>query len=152
MFLLNILIGVHIFIWGFVLFGGFFSKDYGRANIKYIIPIVYVLHMFPYHFIVREKVRYIEKNITGMWDPKFENVKYDKDLYKDMKKYMSKEVTEETALRVIKVLKGKEQAFWIVRIFESFKLYFKDSFQNPLSPQGLLILGFILNIVSGSQL
>ena len=41
---------LHIFVWIFVLFA-FFNKRTAAINLYYIIPIIYILHIFPFHFI-----------------------------------------------------------------------------------------------------
>ena len=41
---------VHILIWVFVLCA-FLKKETAKINIKYVIPFIYISHIFPFHFI-----------------------------------------------------------------------------------------------------
>ena len=45
-----------------------------------------------------------------------------------------------------KFIKSHEEKYVIPSHFDKLKNLFNHSFQNPLSPQGLIILGFIINI------
>lgn len=141
--ILSLLIFIHIFIWCFILFAGFIDKKYSIINIKYIIPIVFFIHLLPYHFIVKEKIKYIEKNLDKLWDNKLEKITYDDKYLIDIEKYIK---NKDNSIKIVKILKNKEQTFFIIRLFEGIQLLFKNSFQNPLSPQGMLILGYILNL------
>jgi len=47
---------VHVLIWAFVLFA-FFNKKTATINLYYIIPIIYILHIFPIHLINHLKER-----------------------------------------------------------------------------------------------
>jgi hypothetical protein len=44
----------HIFFWLFVLLA-FLNPNTARINLYYIIPITYVLHTFPFHFLNKIK-------------------------------------------------------------------------------------------------
>ena len=41
---------IHCLIWMFVLFA-FFNRRMAYINLFYIIPIIYILHIFPIHFL-----------------------------------------------------------------------------------------------------
>ncbi len=45
---------LHCFFWLFVLLA-FYSKQTAYINLYYIIPITYILHMFPFHFLNKAK-------------------------------------------------------------------------------------------------
>ena len=55
--LFNILCGIHILIWAFILLA-FLNKKFASFNLYYLIPFVYVIHIFPFHFInsIKEKM------------------------------------------------------------------------------------------------
>tara|TARA_B000000475_G_scaffold226273_1_gene190496 strand:+ start:111 stop:476 length:366 start_codon:yes stop_codon:yes gene_type:complete len=44
----------HIFIWLFVIFA-FLNKKTAYYNLYYVIPIIFVIHMLPFHFINSSK-------------------------------------------------------------------------------------------------
>ena len=41
---------IHVLIWAFILLA-FIDKGLARINLLYVIPIIYLLHIFPFHFI-----------------------------------------------------------------------------------------------------
>ena len=41
---------IHVLVWAFVLLA-FIDKRLARINLLYVIPIIYLLHIFPFHFI-----------------------------------------------------------------------------------------------------
>lgn len=41
----------HLFVWFFVLFA-FLNKKAAYFNIYYLIPIIYIIHMLPFHIII----------------------------------------------------------------------------------------------------
>jgi hypothetical protein len=143
----SFLIWIHILIWIFVLFGGFINKKYALINIQYVIPFIYLVHLLPYHLIVKEKIKYIEKNLDKWNDIDLANTLVDESDVLFIKQYTQPTRTPETSdTKVAKILKYEEDNILIVKIKNIINnKLFKNSFQPPLSPQGMLILGFILN-------
>lgn len=45
---------LHIFIWSFVLFA-FVNPKTAKFNLYYLIPLIYIIHIFPLHFINEAK-------------------------------------------------------------------------------------------------
>lgn len=45
---------LHVLIWTFILLA-FTRKDTARINLKIIVPIMYVLHMLPFHILMEAK-------------------------------------------------------------------------------------------------
>ena len=91
----------------FVVFA-FVNKTASYYNLFYIIPIIYILHMLPFHILGK-----IKENI-----------------YKN--KYKLKNENDKS----FKILLFPLIHNWLKNIF-------KNSFLNPFSPQGMLILGAI---------
>ena len=101
---------IHILIWIFILFA-FLKKKLAYYNVYYVIPIIYILHMFSFHFLNK-----IKKYMYNDW----------------MKK-----------VHII------ENYILPIRLFQYCRnVIFKNSFGNPLSPQGMLILGLITSSYS----
>jgi hypothetical protein len=122
-FILQLLIILHILIWIFVIFGGIISYDYAKMNIMVIIPLIYILHILPFHIIVENKLKIINNN----------NNNYNKN------------TPSEDRLNPMDILKKEENKYIIPDLFYKLLNLFSNSFANPLSPQGLLILGYIVN-------
>lgn len=69
----TILVLIHIMIWLYVIFA-FLNEKTAYYNLYYVIPIIFIIHIFPIHFINRtkkslypsdwqEKAKDIEKNL-----------------------------------------------------------------------------------------
>jgi hypothetical protein len=116
--ILQLLIIIHIGIWLFVLFGGFFKESYAKFNIIILIPFIYVIHILPFHMIVETKLRIIE----------------------------NESIHNNNNTPSMKILEDEECKYILPYYFQKLKCIFDNSFCNPLSPQGLLILGFIINV------
>lgn len=116
--LLQLLIIIHILIWIFIVLGGIVSSEYTKLIIYKLIPFVYILHIFPFHLIVKTKLYIIDNNKNN-----------------NEKEKSSSNILEE-----------EEDKYVIPLYFGKFKNIFSSSFGNPVSPQGLLILGYIINV------
>ncbi len=102
MIIYYILTLIHVLVWLFVIFA-FTNKRLARFNLMFIIPIIYLLQILPFHILNTLKM-YFNKN------------------------------SEEDNVDIEKAIG-----------FYYLKNVFYDSFQNPLSPQGMLILGALLS-------
>ena len=60
---------IHILIWLYVLFA-FINKNTAYYNIYYIIPIIYLLHILPFHILTTYKT----KLYPDTWEYKVEKV------------------------------------------------------------------------------
>ncbi len=100
---------VHILIWLFIIFA-FLNINCAKLNLFYIIPIIYVLHILPFHILVETK----------------------KKIYKTNYKEKEDEFIDNTIMApIIKIQKKLDKCFC-----------------NPLSPQGMLILGALTSSYS----
>jgi Na+(H+)/acetate symporter ActP len=113
--LLELLIIIHVLIWFYIVFGGLISIKHAKFIIYVLIPMIYILHILPFHLLLESKF-YIINNIN--------NSTVD-----------NKEILEQ-----------EEEKYIIPKIFANFKNIFTSSFANPLSSQGLLLLGYIVNL------
>ena len=60
---------IHVLIWAFVLLA-FIDKRLARINLLYVIPIIYLLHIFPFHFINSAK----ESIYPNDWEDRANNL------------------------------------------------------------------------------
>jgi hypothetical protein len=116
--ILEILIIFHLLIWIFIIFGGIISSDICKFIVFIMIPFIYVLHILPFHIIVEAKLRIIEKEKST-----------------DLENKSSTDILFEIENRNI-----------IINLFNKLKTALNFSLLHPLSAQGLLILGYIINI------
>ena len=54
MILFNIICVFHILVWIFVLLA-FLNKSTAELNLYYLIPLIYILHILPFHVLVEAK-------------------------------------------------------------------------------------------------
>lgn len=148
MFILSLLYILHIVVWIYIVFGGFLSKGNALFIVYIAIPLVYILHMLPYHIICKMKAKTIDKHLDDFWKQltlKEKSVELDLEIYNVIRVCFDN-VEEDRIIKIVRVLQAKENSITFVRYFNMIKNMFKYSFQNPLSPQGMLILGFIVNL------
>ena len=116
--ILEILIIFHVIIWIFVVFGGMISSNICKFIIFIMIPFIYIVHILPFHIIVETKLRIIEKEKSD-----------------DLKNKSSHDLLTEIEGRNI-----------IINLFHKLQKALDFSLCHPLSAQGLLILGYIINV------
>ena len=58
---------LHIFIWGFILFA-FINKTTAKFNLTVIIPLIYVLHILPFHILTKMKCSLYPDSATNKVD------------------------------------------------------------------------------------
>jgi hypothetical protein len=96
---------IHISIWIIVVFS-FLNTKAAYINLYYIIPIIYISHILPFHGLTELKKKISPNN------------------YEKLFNYIKK--------RTI-----------IAQLYDILLNFFKFSTFNPISPQGMLILGSI---------
>ena len=117
---IDLLILLHALIWLYVIFGPLIDKNHAKFIIFLVIPLIYIIQMLPVHIF--NKLKQDELKIKTV---KELNIKLN-DMYKTLKIPILKEI-----LLIFVYLKDK---------------VFKNSVFNPLSGQGMLILGLTMGI------
>jgi hypothetical protein len=144
---LNLLMYLHSIIWLCILFLGIFNKNICLIIIYLIIPCIYIIHIFPFHFLVKNKIDYIITNWTSLEkysDKNFTpNNKEEENDLKELSKYMK--LPYEKLLLYFSVYNHFLDP--ISKNFFKLKKIFDNSFKNPFSTQGLMILAFIMNLI-----
>jgi hypothetical protein len=82
----EILCIVHILIWAFVILA-FLNKDLAYYNIYYVIPIIYLIHMLPFHILIKLKEKCDPDNYKNHEESFYETLIIPK-LFKDTKKVL----------------------------------------------------------------
>lgn len=143
--LLHSTIILHVLFWVYILFGGLISQEQNTIIIFYIIPCTYIVHMFSFHILNEIKYNLVSKSDDTDEVNKVINMKDINKLSDDDKfnicqnGFMSDNKISDTVKKMV-------NSYAIPKYFEIYKRKFKNSFQNPLSAQGMLILGYIINI------
>ena len=140
--LLPFLTTLHVFIWMFVIFGGFFSPEICKFNMLVVVPAIYLLQMLSFHVIVSYKLGYILKNCDEFNDVDYYVTQKKID---EFKKFLPPDIDNEKAIKIIKRYFFEEDKLVITKFHKNIKKLFDNSFENPLCAQGMLILSMIIS-------
>jgi hypothetical protein len=138
---------IHLFIWLFVVFGGFFSKKILFVNVFILLPMVYITQAQKNHPIAKEKIKYILNNMNQFSDPEpFVSYCYNKIEPKEIQ-HLSEELgaSEKDVIKATLIMQSYDNCLGIPKLLILVYRNFCDSYRNPLDPQGLIVLGFIIN-------
>ena len=86
--LFNLICIVHLFIWTFVLLA-FVNEKTAHFNLFYLVPLIYVLHILPFHILIRMK----ENLEPDTWKDKDNQIKSNlilPELFDQLQKYLEK--------------------------------------------------------------
>lgn len=140
----------HIFFWLFFIFGGIFSKKICKINLYLILPLIYLIHIIPFHFILKKKIDEINNNyeyLTKQLDlskvnrKDFEFMKQDNQFQKQLLG-----IKEDHKDNITKIYILEENKLILPMIQRRLRFLFLNSFADPLSAQGMVILGCIINL------
>ena len=145
---INLLIILHVFVWLFVMFGGFFSEKICKLNLFIFIPLIYIIQMLPFHIFITKKIQEIDKNYDNYMDidvdkKDFEFFMNDASYLKNIKNL---NIQEDRLPQITKAYIIEENKYVLPMIQRRLRFYFTKSFGDPLSHQGMLILGMIINL------
>jgi hypothetical protein len=141
----------HSLIWILSIFLCFFSFKISKIILVFILPIIYLFQSLPFHKILLLELLFIRKYKQYLNKiPKSERINkyYNKRTRSDFKYYsriLNIELKE--LLELFDYYYYYINKISIIKYFYKIKNYFDNtSFVNPLSPQGLIILCYIMNI------
>lgn len=138
---------IHLFIWLFVAFGGFFSNKIIFFNIFILLPIFYIAQAMPNHPIAKEKIKYILEHKDEFSDPEpFVSYCYNKIDEREIK-HLQKEFgsSEEDTIRATLIMQSYDNCLGVPAVVTMIYRNFCESYRNPLDPQGIIVLAYILN-------
>jgi hypothetical protein len=141
---LHILTLFHSLIWIFFVFGCLFSKTIAKLNLFIILPFIYFSYLNNQHPFVILKLILLRKYYKDLPDVPvdFDEKDFNQTEYEDA--LIQLKILEDNLSSQNK-LTSEEKRNILVYYQKLEKLYVDGSFQNPLTPQGLLILGAILS-------
>ena len=147
-FYLSFLMYFHCILWISLLCLGIFSKNLCLFIIYVIIPFIYMIHIFPFHFIVKMKINYIIDNWESLKEYSNKdfrpcNKEEENDLL-ELSKHM--DISYDNILLYFSVYDHYEDQ--MSKMYKKLRTKFDElsSFKNPASTQGLMILCFITNL------
>lgn len=141
------LVFVHTVIWLFALFGCLvLGKKAALFNILILLPIIYVFQSLPVHLILKEKMEYVLSHRDCL--KKNENMPRSHRSDCD-DEHVSKVtgIPVDDVIDSYKYITYYEDKFPLNALNRRLAFMFSDiSYMNPLSPQGLILLSFIINV------
>ena len=138
-------------VWLYIIFGGLISVKSLFIIIFLINPIIYIIHILPFHIFLKSKLKEINNNydkyLSEIDKRKLNNFNK-KYLYTSNKLFtsMPDNISEERKLMLAKIYIIHHHEFILPKYFEDLRYCFRKSFSNPISPQGMVILSYIVNI------
>jgi hypothetical protein len=141
---------IHLFIWLFVAFGGFFSNKIIFFNIFILLPIFYIAQSMPNHPIAKEKIKYILEHKDEFSDPEpFVSYCYNKIDEREIR-HLQKELggSEEETIKAIMIMQKYENCLGVPALITIIYRQFCESYRNPLDPQGFIVLAYIMNSIA----
>lgn len=142
---------LHMLIWIFCFFGGFFSLKFVKIITLIFLPVNYLIHLLPYHIFVKEKINKINKNIeyyTNKNEEKMRKItKEELDIYNgNFLKNFSQDISKERKDLIVKIYICEENSYIFPKMLRNIRKIFNNTYFNPLSAQGMIILSYIINI------
>jgi hypothetical protein len=142
----------HFLIWLFILVGGIYSSTIRKFSIYIFLPLTYIIQSFPLHILIRQKILYIIKHKNELSPiPQSFHQKY--KLIDEEKKYILQisnrlQISEEKTTYAYLLLRFYEYRLKLPYLFLKLWKHFEPiTFANPFSPQGFIIIGFIINTI-----
>jgi hypothetical protein len=146
-FVLYTIILVHVMIWIYLFVA--WALPHGKWHVRLILsllPLIFVMQSLPCHIFVYRKIKYINKHRASFVKaPHVVLSNVDRQLLHNISTSLTWDKHElEDLLKVVKYYEGHTQLpkllHYGIHVFDSL------SFQNPFTPQGLLIIAYMINV------
>lgn len=146
---------VHVFIWFYIFCAWclyFWNAEEAKAHVLFILiiilPLAYIVQSLPCHFILFVKMNYVQVHRSAFRSlPMFPFDHTDQCIVQNIARALKWDVKK--VYELMSVVKWYEHDLYIPRLVENVKRVFDGrSFLNPLSPQGMLIIGYIINVAA----
>lgn len=134
---------IHMAIWLFAFVGGLYSPKLAVLIITLYLPALYCFQSMPLHVLTKHKLEYILKYKSFLqWE---EREHTDKEMcdYTIWAKKMN--LPLEDVVDAMDCIEHYLECTVLSKIITFVRGVFRDSWMNPLSPQGMLIFAFIIN-------
>lgn len=139
---LYIMIFLHMLLFLFTFIGGFFSTNTSIIIMLIILPIIYMSQTMYFHPIIRKKIQYIMDN--NIQSPCLIHLN-EYDIQHAIKMARFDNIPEKKVIDAFITLRCIENKFIIPKLRYYGLQLFEGSFSNPFSPQGMVILAYIIN-------
>jgi hypothetical protein len=142
---------VHVVLWLAVILGGFLSPRLAHANLLGSVPLIYLLHLLPFHVLVRAKVRRIaaatperpappalpDSPCAGLLEAQVQQ---------QVRTLVPPGTNDARVVEIARTYLAEERRLGLPSLLRRINgCVFRDAFQKPFSAQGLLILAAVAN-------
>jgi hypothetical protein len=147
--------GIHIIIWIYLFFAWcllFWNAKIAKIHIVFILlvalPLVYVVQSLPCHAILLAKMNYIQKHRRYFRSlPRYPFDRVDQHILQNIALALKWDLAKVQDLMT--VVKSYEDDLYIPKLITAGKQLFEGrSFLNPLTPQGMIIIGYVINVTA----
>jgi hypothetical protein len=147
MYTLQSLFVIHLFIWCIVIFGGVLNKTINQLNILILLPLIYIAQSLPFHPIMYMKMKYIKESLSVY---RQNNTIKTIELCHEEKEDMNRlsilfNEPYDKILEHYTIYMNNEDN--VGKTLRSLRKYCDTRCnKNPFSSQGLIIIGYIINV------
>lgn len=150
---LFLMVTIHVFVWLFVYFSWLGGKHFVIFNTLILLPIIYLVQSMPCHAIIYMKLKHIIKHLNHLRQvpEKYVFSQVDLNVIDNISRTLTMSKADIT--EAFKRMKYYEELYSVAKLLYDAQRWFDDkTFMNPLSPHGLIIIGFIINTIAYSIL
>lgn len=136
---------IHLIIWLIVSLGGLISSKLVILNLYILLPIIFIAQSMSFHVVNKKKIEYIKNNKKYL-NKKILKIPYDEivEFSREAKKL---NMTKNELIEIMSYLEYYDDKCIIPYYLNIIKRKCYSSWRNPLSPQGLIIFCYILNLI-----
>jgi len=140
------MIYIHLFIWLFAIFAWIFNK---QKIALILLTCIFIFQCLPFHALIKNKLEFIKKNKEHL--KKVDDLPVPKRLVSEYQYFADTlNMSYEEFIDLFSYLEYYETSVFPIGIIKKLYYTFEEkTFANPLSPQGLILLGFITNSFLG---
>jgi hypothetical protein len=146
-FILYFLCNIHVLVWIVVILAGILSKPLNYINVLILLPFIYIIQIsLVTHPIITTKIYYIKNHLNDFSDIDINNITFsDYETFEITHFSTLHNLPFQEVLEYFQILRHFEQR-GLMTLFFNFKNSFNDSYKNPFTAQGLIVLGYIINV------
>jgi hypothetical protein len=144
---LYFLCNIHVIIWIVVILAGIINKTANYFNLLILLPLIYIIQILLYtHPIITSKILYIKNHLNDFSDVIDTSITFsDYELLEITHFSTIHNLPYQNVLEYFQILRHFEKK-GLMTLFFNFKNSFNNSYKNPFTAQGLLVLGYIINV------
>lgn len=139
---------IHMGVWMYLLFAFALGKHHVYFSLVILLPIIYIVQSLPVHILFYTKFKFVTKNkqyLRSYNDSEFKMTESKRNFMNRLSKIINIPFDEiKDALMIINYY---DDLYIMSKIKENISSWFETrSYIDPVSPQGLIIISYIINV------